>query len=187
MRYFKKIVGERIYLSPINPEDIVQYVEWLNNFEIAKYLGHVKRILSIPAEKEWLDNLGKNGNYTFAIVDKEHDKLLGNIGLMNIDSVDSHAEMGVFIGDEDYLSRGYGSEAIKLILDYGFNYLNLNNIMLKACAFNKRALKAYEKCGFKVFGVWKEAIYFNGKYEDEVFMNILKKDFNLQKLKRTND
>jgi len=82
------------------------------------------------------------------------------------------------IGDKKYHSSGYGSDAIMLILDYGFNYLNLNNIMLRAIAFNKRAIRAYEKCGFKTFGVWKNSYYFEGKYHDEVYMNILKEDFN---------
>ena len=61
----------------------------------------------------------------------------------------------------------------------------VNNIMLKAFSFNERAIKAYEKCGFKIFGIWKEAVYFNGEYVDDVYMNILKKDFNAKKLKKT--
>ena len=185
MKYFKKIVGDRIYLSPINPLDAEQYVEWLNNIETAKYLGQYTKIHTVSGEEEWISNLPKNGGYNFAIVLKNGDKLLGNISLVNINKTNRTAELGIFIGNEDYLSKGYGSEAIMLILDYGFNYLNLFNIMLKALSFNKRALRAYEKCGFKTFGVWKESEYFNGEYFDEVYMNILKSDFNAKKLKKT--
>ena len=156
MKYFKKIVGDRIYLSPINPLDAEQYVEWLNNIETAKYLGQYTKIHTVNGEEEWISSLPKNGGYNFAIVLKDGDKLLGNISLVNINNINRTAELGIFIGDEGYLSKGYGSEAIMLILDYGFNYLNLNNIMLRALSFNKRALNAYEKCGFKTFGVCKD-------------------------------
>lgn len=176
MRYFKKIVGERVYLSPINSDDYLKYVEWLNNYEISKGVNHHTSIISINSEKEWLEKQG-NEKYNFAIVNKENDTLLGNISLMKINEINRTAELGIFIGDENYLSRGYGSEAIMLLLEYGFKYVNLNNVMLKVFDFNKRAIKAYEKCGFKTFGVWKNSHYFNGKYGDEIFMNILKDDF----------
>ena len=68
-----------------------------------------------------------------------------------------------------------------LLLNYGFNFLNLNNIYLKVLSFNKRAIKAYEKCGFKTFEILKESHYFEGKYFDNIYMNILKDDFNENK------
>lgn len=187
MKYFRKIVGEKVYLSPINPEDAMQYVEWLNNIDTAKYLGQYTLIHTETNEKAWINSIDKNGEYNFAIVEKENDKLLGNVSLVNIKQINRTAELGIFIGDKDYLSKGYGSDAIRAILDYGFNYLNLNNIMLRAFAFNKRAIKAYEKCGFKTFGIWKEAYYFNGEYVDEVYMNVLKRDFNSMKVEKTNN
>lgn len=187
MKYFKMIVGEKVYLSPINLEDANQYAEWLSDIDIAKYLDQFTKIHNEINEAEWIKSLGKNGDYNFAIIDKEHDKLLGNISLGKVNMTHRIAELGVFIGDKGYLSKGYGSEAIMLLLDYGFNFINLNNIMLRVLSFNSRAIKAYEKCGFKTFGVWKECFYFDGKYFDEIYMNVLKKDFNLQKIKRTND
>lgn len=176
MKYFKKIVGDRIYLSPINSDDYLKYVEWLNNYEIAKGVNHVTKLLSIEAEKQWLEK-ATSEEYIFAIINKENDTLLGNISLMKIHEINRTAELGIFIGDENYLSRGYGSEAIMLLLDYAFNYVNLNNIMLRVFDYNKRAIKAYEKCGFKTFGIWKKCHYFNGEYSDEIFMYILKEDF----------
>lgn len=176
MRYFKKIIGNKVYLSPMNSDDYLKYVEWLNNYEIAKGVDAVARVTSIDSEKEWLAK-ATSEKYNFAIINKENDTLLGNISLMKIHDVNRTAELGIFIGDENYLSRGYGSEAIMLLLDFGFKYANLNNIMLKVFDYNKRAIKAYEKCGFKTFGVWKKSHYFNGEYSDEIFMNILKEDF----------
>ncbi len=180
MKYFKKIVGERIYLSPINSEDYEKYTEWLNNFEIAKGINQYTNIISLNGEREWLENASKS-KYNFAIVNKSNDKLMGNISLMNVQEIDRTAELGIFIGDEENLSCGYGTEAIMLLLDYAFNFANLNNVMLKVYDFNKRAIKAYEKCGFKTFGIWKKSHYFDGEYSDEIFMNILKDDFNKKK------
>ena len=177
MKYFKKIVGKRVYLSPMNAEDYLQYVEWMNSDVVSKNIGNYSSIISIESEKEWLQK-ATSEKYNFAIVDIQKDKLIGNISLMHVNDINRTAELGIFIGDEDYLSKGYGSEAIKLLLDYAFNYVNLNNIMLKVFELNKRAMKAYEKCGFKVFGIWKECRYFNGEYSNEVYMNITKKEYN---------
>lgn len=181
MKYFKKIVGKKVYLSPINTDDYLRYVEMLNNFEIAKGVNQYVKMVSIDSEKKWLE-MAINEKYIFAIVCKENDKLLGNISLMNVNNIDGTAELGIFIGDENYLSKGYGSEAIMLLLNYAFMQINLNNIMLKVYSFNKRAIKAYEKCGFKTFGIWKECHYFNGEYCDEIFMNVLKEDFYKDKM-----
>ena len=85
-------------------------------------------------------------------------------------------EVGLFIGEEENRSKGYGTEALSLHVEYGFNYLNLKNIMLKVFSFNKRAIKSYEKIGFKVFGKRTEDYYLNGKWYDEYFMEILRKE-----------
>ena len=173
MRYFKKMIGEKVYLSPINTEDVVKYVEWLNDYDVARYIDQVNKIVSVESEKEFLSNL--DDKCIFAIVDKKNDKLIGNI---TVNKIHRTAELGIMIGDKDYFSLGYGSDAIKLMLNYGFNYLNINNIMLKVFEFNKRAIRAYEKCGFKIFGVWENSYYFEGKYHNVIYMNILKDVFN---------
>lgn len=177
MKYFKKIIGERLYLSPINVEDVEIYTKWMNDLNVVKYIRQNTNIISLIGEKEYLENASKE-KYNFAMVLKENDELIGNISLAHINEVNRTAELGIFIGEEKNMSKGYGTEAIKLLLDYGFNQLNLNNIMLKLLSFNSRAYKCYEKAGFRKFGIWKQSIYFNGKYYDEIFMNVLKKDFN---------
>ncbi len=91
-------------------------------------------------EKELLEKLSKEGN-NFAIVDIEGDRLIGNCSLMDINHINRTAELGIFIRDKDYWSKGFGREAINLLLDYGFNLLNLNNILLKVYSFNKKGNK----------------------------------------------
>lgn len=176
MRYFKKIVGDRIYLSPINIDDAERYTEWINDLEVAINLSSAHKIYSLEEEREVLARLNKDG-YNFAIVEQENDLLLGNCGLMAVDLVDRKAELGLFIGDKKYWNQGYGREAIRLLLDYGFNLLNLHNIMLLVHSFNRRALKCYQKCGFKLIGRRRESIIIGDKAYDEIYMDILAQEF----------
>ena len=87
---------------------------------------------------------------------------------------------------KEYRGKHIGEEAIKLILDYGFNYLNLNNIKLTVLEFNKRAIACYKKCGFKEMGKIRQAYYLNRRYYDEILMDILKEEFNGNHIKNKN-
>ena len=129
MKYFKKLVGERIYLSPRNAEDVEQFTEWMNDFEVTDYIGRTAQMISLSGEKEFLEK-NANPESTFVIVDLKDDVMVGTVSLEKIDRTDSKATLGIFIGDVEEREKGYGTEAINLILDYGFNYLNLNNIKL---------------------------------------------------------
>ena len=175
--HYKKIIGNKVYLSPRSTEDAEKYTEWLNNFDVAQYIVMHTKIMTVDVEREYLGKVSTD-SYDFAIVDNKTDELIGSIGLEHINNINRTAELGVFIGDNDHLSCGYGSEAIMLILDYGFNFLNLNNIMLRVFDFNIRAIKAYKKCGFKEFGVWKDSHYAGGQYHDVIYMNITRDEFN---------
>ncbi|WP_027726486.1 GNAT family N-acetyltransferase [Tuberibacillus calidus] len=175
MRYFCKIPGRNIYLSPINPEDAEIYTKWINDLPTAINLGHASQIFTLESEREMLETLAKEGQ-NFAIVLKENDELIGNCSLFSIRQLHRAAELGIFIGNPDHRGKGLGTEAVELLVEYGFKILNLNNIMLRVFAFNKGAVKAYEKAGFKTFGRRSQSYYLNGKYYDEIFMEILAKD-----------
>ena len=176
MKYFSKLVGSRLYLSPMNIEDAPTYVKWLNDKTVSENLGLDMKVTTLEGEKEWLK---KNQNdYNFAIVLKENDELIGNCSFDEIDLIHRNATLGIFIGDERNRGNGYGKEAIKLLLEYGFNNLNLNNIMLNVYEFNKRAIKVYESLGFKKFGTRHKSNYFKGKFYDEIQMEILKEEYN---------
>ena len=105
---------------------------------------------------------------------------------MKIDNINRCAEVGLFIGDEENRNKGYGAEALRLLSDYSFNYLNLNNIQLGVKAFNERAIACYKKVGFKEYGRRREAYFLNGKYYDHVFMDILAREFEGDYIKNKN-
>ena len=171
MHYFKKIPGKRVYLSPINPDDAVQYTHWVNDLVVSANLGTASNVYSLPAEKAFLENMSKSG-HNYAIVHSADNTLLGNCSLMEINPHFRTATLGIFIGDEDNRGKGYGNEAISLLVEYGFKVLNLNNIMLKLFSFNRAAFKCYEKVGFREFGRRSRSCFINGRYFDEIYMEI---------------
>ena len=185
MKYFKKLVGERIYLSPRNVEDVEKFTEWMNDFEITDYTGRSYQTMTLQNEKAYLEKEQDNKS-VFAIIDLQTDEIIGNVGLHDINNINRTAPLGIFIGNKDYRSKGYGTEAIKLILDFGFNYLNLNNIDLALMEFNKRALKCYEKCGFKEIGRRRKCKFINGRYYDSILMDILSEEFTKSYIKNKN-
>lgn len=185
MKYFKKLVGERIYLSPRNIEDYEQFTEWLNDFETTDYIGRSNQITTLIGEKEWLEKHA-NDVASFSIIDLKEDKLLGSIGIEDINYTRRTGTLGIFIGDKDSRNKGYGKEAIELILDYGFNYLNLHNINLHVFDFNKRAIACYKKCGFKECGRRRESYFLNGKYYDVISMDVISSEFNKSVIKNKN-
>lgn len=175
MKYIKKLVGTTIYLSPMSVEDAQQYTIWMNDFKVTDGLGTSTMLLGLEQEKEWIRK--NQSEHQFAIVRLEDDKLLGNCGLQEIFHIRQCAEVGLFIGDEEHRNQGYGSQALQLLLEYGFDYLNLHNIMLKVFSFNQRAIRCYEKVGFYEIGRRREAYYLKGMFHDEVYMDILKSEY----------
>ena len=181
MQYFKKLVGDRIYLSPKDSsnEEIEKFTEWMNDFKVTDYTGRSGQVVTLSGEREWLENSAKDKeNRNFNIIELSSNKLVGTIGLEHFNWICRSVVLGIFIGDEDYRSKGYGTEAINLLLEYGFKYLNLHSIRLDLLDINERAHKCYLKCGFKDTGKSREEIFLNGKYYDELHMDILEYEFN---------
>lgn len=171
MKYFPKIVGERVYLSPISLQDAERYTAWLNDLGTTRFLTLASAQITLHGEQEALAALSRTQSY--AIVEKGSDELLGNCGLFEIESVHRSAEVGIFLGDDARRGGGYGSEALQLLCDYGFNVLNLRSIRLRTYDFNDRAVASYRKVGFKEAGRLRKAHFYAGTYHDILLMDLL--------------
>ncbi len=171
-KYYKKVVGERLFLSPMDEEDLPIYTKWLNDSSITDNLGMTWNLFTEEKEKKELQNMAKDG-YNFAIVRLSDEKLLGSMSILDINHRNRNAQCGLFIGDEEDRSQGYGTEALNLLLSYAFNTLNINNMMLKVFSFNQRAIACYKKVGFREIGRRRKSYFVNGSYHDEIFMDIL--------------
>lgn len=175
--YYNKINGNRIYLSPMNIDDIDKYLTWLSDENVARGINALSKMYNSENEREFILDTLKKGKYNFAIIKKEDNSLIGNCGIMDIDNIHNKATLGIFIGDEENRNKGYGTEVLKLLIDYGFNILNLNNIDLKVFSFNERAIACYKKCGLVEYGRRHESYYINNKYYDEIYMEILRNNY----------
>jgi RimJ/RimL family protein N-acetyltransferase len=173
--YFKKLIGQKCYLSPIDLDDAGKFAEWLNDLEVSVNISFYGIIINLPGERAALEELSKSHNYS--IIDAEKDELLGNCGFLEIDGINQTAEIGIFIGNKNYWGKGYGTEALTLLIDYGFKALNLHNIMLRVFGFNGRAKKCYEKIGFREIGVRRQSLHRNLKKHDVIYMDILPDEF----------
>ena len=175
MKYYEKMSGKRIYLSPMNEEDAEIYTIWMNDREITDNLGSSTMVFSEEAERGWVEE--NSGEYQFAIIERESNEIIGNCGIQAVTHTFQRAELGLFIGDEENRNKGYGKEVLFLLLEYCFDTLNLHNVMLKVFSFNERAVHTYSRVGFKEIGRRREAYYAKGRFWDEIYMDILKDEF----------
>ena len=181
--YFKKMIGEKCYLSPIDVNDLEKFTEWLNDLEVTVNLVHYPQIISLESEKEILGRIAKS--HTYSIIENETNELIGNCGYSDLDHINQIGEVGIFIGNKNYWNKGYGKEALSLLIDYGFKALNLHNIGLRVFSFNERAKRMYEKIGFKIIGRRREALSRDNKKYDYIYMDILSNEF-YEKYKKQN-
>jgi len=184
-KYYKKIVGEKCYLSPMALEDAPYFTEWLNDAEVAMNLNIMEQVINLETEQDFLKKL--SAGYNFSIIDVKTNKLIGNTGLINVDLIQRRAEFGIFIGTKNFRDRGYGTEATRLMLDFAFNVLNLYHIHLGVFSFNARAMKCYEKAGFHTIGRFTKARQLGGERYDIVLMEILADEFESPYVTKTFD
>lgn len=178
------LIGKRIKLVPTKREYVESYLKWINDPEITQFLI-MFRPMTREMEENWYDNLpNRENDFLFAIVipkESEEDTLIGNCGIHQVNWKDRVGVCGIMIGEKNYWGKGYGTEAMELLLYYAFNTLNLNRIELMAYDFNQRALKCYEKLGFIEEGLKRQAVFINGDYHDVIIMGLLSHEWRKNK------
>lgn len=170
----KKVLLRALQKSDLNKE----YVKWLNDRDVSKYL--ISTVF--PSNMEQLVDFYKNisvskNDVMFAIIRQDTKKHIGNIKLGNINWVHRHGYMGILIGDKNSWGKGFAQEATGLLLNYAFNQLNLNKVLLDVYANHAAAIKAYANVGFKEEGRLKNMLFSNGKFEDQIIMAITKDEY----------
>ena len=156
--------------------DAPRFVKWLNNPEIHKFL-QTRRRLTLAFERKYLRNILKSKNNINLAIETKDGTHIGSVSLENINTDHDRATFGIFIGEKECWNHGLGSEAARLIIDYGFKKLKLHRIELGVLEYNPRAMKVYKRLGFKKEGVKREHILFRGKYYDDIHMGLLAKEW----------
>jgi RimJ/RimL family protein N-acetyltransferase len=178
MAHYKKLVGNLCYLSPVTPTDGELWAEWLNDLEVALPLGdEAFQMITSETALGWAEQATKNQEAVFTIVKKDNEQAIGRCLLFGINHTDRTAMCGLLIGEKSLWGKGCGSEALALLLDYGFNLLNLNSIMLGVYSFNQRAILLYRKLGFREIGRRRQARIIAGKAYDVILMDLLANEF----------
>lgn len=177
--YHPFIVGEKIYLRGLERPDLEgEYFDWLNDREVTKFLDSGFFPNTMEKMEEYYSNIALSpNNLMLAIIDKESDKHIGNIKAGPINWVTGVASLGIMIGNKEFWGRGYGTEAIRLVLDYAFKSLNLHKVTAGIVANHQASIRAFQKAGFEIEGRAKSQFFLDGEYCDSLYLGIVKEDF----------
>ncbi|GED58698.1 GNAT family protein [Brevibacillus formosus] len=175
--------GERVFLRPIGTEDTELYFRSLFNKETRMLTGTQKHFTREQIH-QYIANKGQDASSVLLLICLcENDQVIGDVQIGDIDSKNRSAFIRISIDQNAYQGKGYGSEALLLMLDYGFGILNLHRIELNVFAFNERAIHTYEKLGFQREGVQRQALYYNHAYHDSILMSMLADEYRAKYLK----
>ncbi|WP_449621898.1 GNAT family N-acetyltransferase [Robertmurraya sp. Marseille-Q9965] len=168
-----------IYIRELTSTDIVSINKWRNNRDLINSLGTNFRYINIETDTEWFDNYLNNRTNSIrcAICREESSEIIGVVYLLNIDLINRSAEFAIMIGESNNQGRGIGTFATESMLNHAFMDMNLNRVYLSVLEENMRAIRLYEKVGFIIDGIIREAVYKNGEFKDLVLMSILKRDY----------
>jgi RimJ/RimL family protein N-acetyltransferase len=173
------IEGKLVNLRAREMSDVERMTRWINDREVTRFMG-ARYPWSAAAEEAFVGAkttapMGY-GDVSFAIETKDGVHI-GSCGLHDGSPENRAAILGIMVGEKEYWSKGYGTDAVATLVKFGFEEMNLNRIELHVFDFNVRAQASYRKCGFVEEGRMREAHYFEGVYCDIVVMGLLREDW----------
>ena len=173
------LYAQKLRLRASEREDIPLFLKWINDPEVAENLEHFT-VMNRVQEEAWFDVASSGPRAELPLVievqNPESDDWIpiGNISFMDIHQFNRSAEIGIMIGEKQFWDKGFGTEAMRRMCQYGFEELNLHRICLRVFEGNDRGKRAYQKVGFVYEGTMREARYHRGRYWDVDFMSIIK-------------
>ena len=174
------VVGEKVALGPLRRDLAASYARWSNQIDVRRGLDR-KGVATPESEEKWVEECLKDGAadapklVEFTIYDRKDGEPIGTAGLLEIDYAHGRAGFGIALGERR--GKGLGTEATRLVLDFGFNILHLRNVLLEVLDWNAAAVKAYERAGFRHVGIRRAAVLSRGRRADVVLMDAVPEDF----------
>lgn len=171
--------GPNVRLTALRDMDYDIIAAWFNDVRFLRYYDPAPALPKRQQEiKEYFDGfINSSERYVFAIRMDSSDKLIGIVGFDDIIWSNGVATLFIGIGEEQYTDQGLGSEALRLMLDFGFNELNFYRIQLVVIAYNEAAIHLYEKTGFIKEGTCRDFIFRDGERHDLYLYGLLKKEW----------
>jgi len=169
----------RVYLRALEPDDYETTYPWRLDEEIWANVVGPKYFVSMEYEKKWVSDtiLNPGNSLKLAVCLKKDHKHIGPVSLTDIDRSNGVARCGILIGEKSLWGKGLGTEAILLMLHHGFYTLGLTRIEARQLLFNQASVRLFEKCGFRVEGVLRKAVFKDGRHQDLNLMAILREEF----------
>jgi diamine N-acetyltransferase len=171
------LVGERIYLRPLERADLPHLCAWANDPEIRRLTGEVRPMSEAGADEFFERVRTDQDRVWFVVALRKTDQIIGEAGLLRIFAAWRTADLSLIIGEKEAWGQGYGTEAIRLLMDYAFGALNFHRLAIGVVGFNERALCFYRKVGFKQEGIQRDGYYLDHHYHNFVMMSILEHEF----------
>lgn len=166
--------GKLVDLTPLTDADSDAMLRWINDRDLV-LLSSAFRPVDDADHRAWFDSIRHRPDVViFGIRERAGGRLVGSCQLLGISPTHHKAELQIRIGEADARGRGYGREAVELLLDFAFKDLNLHRVELTVLAGNEPAIKTYLGAGFVNEGTLRQAAHIDGGYVDLVFMGILR-------------
>lgn len=167
--------GERLRLVPHTPDMLPQYLNWLSDTEVTRYMG-INFPPSLAQEQEWFERMSKsNDHVVWAVL--LGDKHIGSTGLHGISWQNRRAITGNLIGDKTEWGKGYGSEAVALRTRYAFQELGLEKLETEVFVENVASRRCLEKAGYRHYGVQRRHIFRGGRWHDMWLADLLRDEW----------
>lgn len=165
--------GKIIILRPLKMSDWEKTIQWRNNIEIKKKAMMHPFPITEMVEKAWYENILKSttDKTIYFTITKKDDTPIGFIALNKINYTHKNCGLGIVIGETDEQGKGYGKDAMELIIDYAFNTLNMNKITIEVIEINTLAIDFYIKLGFFEEGRLKQHYFVDGRYCDVLLLS----------------
>jgi RimJ/RimL family protein N-acetyltransferase len=167
--------GERVWLRPLERRDIPAYVAGINDTEVGGWAGY-SFPFNVEMSEHWLgeiqEQMGKGRGYFFAVCELGDDRFIGTTWLKDVNMHHANAELAIYM-DRDHIGAGWGTDAQRVLLHFAFNTVGLQRVWLTVYASNARAIRSYEKLGFKQEGLMRRSWRGPKGLEDSLLMAIL--------------
>jgi len=168
--------GKLVVLRAIEMADRDRYHRWLNDPEIVHLLGSMRYPFSLGEEERLLQErfTRQSPDYVNLAIDTREGVHIGSVSLDRVSKENRNAALGIFIGYKEYWGKGYGTDAVRTLLAFAFNEMNLHRVYLHTYEYNERATACYRKLGFVEEGRLRQQRYTQGRYWDEIVMGVLR-------------
>ncbi len=176
------LTGKNVYLRPMEKGDMDYIKRWGNDREIMLLTGEVNPMSTEDVAAFFNKIQNDDDRLWFAIVLIENDRVIGETGLLRMFKPWNTTDLSIIIGEKDAWVKGYGTEAITLLLDYTFKQLKFHRVAIGVVGFNDRALRFYKKIGFKQEGIQRDGHLHNDEYSDFIMMSLLDDEYLMQSI-----